>query len=225
MVCAVLFFLYSIAVFTHHCCIPECRDPLNQVTLGLSELRQCTVALTKLHDSLDFSLVDGYDVEASFKGVPAESVSKHLQDLNETIKDVVNVLGECEYGTESTQRIIQDMLDSTRVMKGTFTLVVQEFQIKQLVESAASAHRRTASQKKQTVTVQYETTCGDLVVEGDFHRLLRAINTYCSNATKFANENTTVTISAMVLDRVSSISGSRWVREVTGGRYRIMVQE
>ncbi len=89
-------------------------------------------------------------------------------------------------------RLIEDLLDVSRIISGKFTLDSTDVSLRPVVESAVEIIRPIAESKQ----IQILTDCSDelLHISGDAPRLQQAVWNLLSNAVKFSNDGGTVAV-------------------------------
>jgi PAS domain S-box-containing protein len=87
---------------------------------------------------------------------------------------------------ESQTRLIEDILDTSRIITGRFTLDVKPVEIEHVFRAAVDVIRPSAEAKRIDLSEVVESPSG--VVLGDAKRLQQAIWNLLSNAVKFTNE-------------------------------------
>jgi PAS domain S-box-containing protein len=87
---------------------------------------------------------------------------------------------------QSQNRLIEDILDTSRIITGRFTLDVKPVEIEQIFHAAVDVIRPSAEAKG--IVLSESVDAPDGVVLGDANRLQQALWNLLSNAVKFTNE-------------------------------------
>ena len=95
-------------------------------------------------------------------------------------------------------RLIEDLLDVSRMIKGQVSLQVSPINLRSIVEAAVETLRPTATAKDITVTIESEDDV--LPVIGDDHRLQQVIWNLLANALKYTGNGGKVTLKASTSD-------------------------
>lgn len=109
-------------------------------------------------------------------------------------------------GVAQQVRLIEDLLDVTRMMSGKLRLVRQPFTMLPVLQSAVQSVRDMASAKRIGITSTYSITTEQ--VDGDPDRVQQIIWNLLSNAIKFTPENGSVWLTATATESVVSITVS-----------------
>lgn len=101
-------------------------------------------------------------------------------------------LGLIRRNVELEARLIDDLLDLTRISRGKLEFHLKEFDFHLLVQRAVEICRPDFMAKSQTVILQLEAT--EIHTEGDATRVQQAMWNLIRNATKFTGPEGTITI-------------------------------
>ncbi len=96
--------------------------------------------------------------------------------------------------TEHLEKLVEDLLDTSRVERGTFTLKQERVPIVDLVRQSVADAKGMASQAQVALKVEIEETLPE--VNGDFLRLKQVMMNLIGNAIKFSGPGDTVTVRA-----------------------------
>ena len=96
--------------------------------------------------------------------------------------------------TRLQARIIEDLLDVSRIISGKMTLHVEDVALGPALEVAVDSMRTTAAAKMITLTTRLDEALG--IVSGDAGRLQQVFTNLLSNAVKFTPPGGHVTVSA-----------------------------
>ena len=80
-------------------------------------------------------------------------------------------------------RLVDDLLDISRISRGKIELQKQNLDLADVIESALETSRPVLDRERHHLTVEYRE--GELLVEGDFVRLAQAISNLLLNAAKY----------------------------------------
>ncbi len=111
-----------------------------------------------------------------------------------------------ERSAKTQLRLIEDLLDVTRIINGTMALDLKPTSIGSIVESALGNLKPVAAAKE--VAINAELLQLDLIVFGDEHRLNQVVDNLLSNAIKFTPAKGTVVIQL-------SLEGERAILKVS----------
>ncbi|MBH8566020.1 PAS domain S-box protein [Nostoc sp. CENA67] len=101
--------------------------------------------------------------------------------------------------TRSLAQLIEDVLDVSRIIRGTLRLNTQPLELIPIVEAAIETVRPAADAKEIRIDSRFDPTVG--VVMGDANRLQQIVWNLLSNAVKFTSKGGIVTVQ---LDRIDS---------------------
>lgn len=96
-------------------------------------------------------------------------------------------LDAIDRNTHAQARLVDDLLDSQRLLSGTLELQWGQANLAALVDDAAAAMQDRASAKHITLEVRHDNTIE--LVSADVNRLRQAVTNLLSNAIKFSPEN------------------------------------
>jgi len=104
-------------------------------------------------------------------------------------------------------KLVQDLLDTSRITAGKLRLNPQPIELPAVIETAIATVAQTAAAKKIHLTWQKNCT-GPVVVMGDHDRLQQVVCNLLTNAIKFTPESGSVTLELSVIDDDHSTDGS-----------------
>lgn len=130
-------------------------------------------------------------------------------------------------------RMMEDLLDISRILSGKLSLDVQDVDLAQIVRSAIDLHLAAAEEKGVRLAVAVEAEC--VPMRGDGARLLQLVDNVLSNAVKFTPRGRGVSVSlrrsedgaeveiadegeGIPAGRLSSIFDRLWQGDRVGGR-------
>ncbi len=96
--------------------------------------------------------------------------------------------------TNRLDRLVDDILDTSRLESGTMKFLPQETDINQLIEDTTNIMSSDAEQKHINITTHVDPTLPTITLDPD--RVKQVLNNLVKNAIKFSPEHSTITISA-----------------------------
>jgi len=124
--------------------------------------------------------------------------AQFLRDGNFTQDDLREAMQTIELSAQLQTRLINDMLDVSRIVLGKFQVDLQPTRLSEIVEAAVTTARPDASDRGLRLTSKIESS--DDLVEADKVRLQQVIGNILSNAIKFTPPGKEVVLK---LDRVN----------------------
>jgi PAS domain S-box-containing protein len=121
-----------------------------------------------------------------------------------TQEELDEALGTIEASGRLQARLIDDMLDVSRIVLGKFQVDLKPTKISDIVEAALTTARPAAQQRE--VKLVSELTEGDSVVEADASRMQQVIGNILSNAIKFTPAGKEVDLRVERVDHMLKIS-------------------
>jgi PAS domain S-box-containing protein len=112
-------------------------------------------------------------------------------------------LDAIDRNTQAQARLVDDLLDSQRILRGALELQWGTANLPALVDDAVAAVHDQAAAKRITVNVSHED--GIDAVSADVNRLNQALNNLLSNAIKFSPENGAVQVRTLRRPKVLAI--------------------
>jgi len=106
-------------------------------------------------------------------------------------------------GVEQQVRLIEDLLDATRVMSGKLRLTRKPFVLRTALESALNSVRSLAAERG--ITLHVDSTLDEHEIDGDADRVQQIIWNLLTNAIKFTQEGGDVWLSADLVGEVVRI--------------------
>lgn len=101
-------------------------------------------------------------------------------------KDVAEYQAQMLKETIHMQRLVNDLLELSRLQTQGFNIENEPFDIKEAAQEAAEAIQKAAAAKK--VTIKIERTPGQKIIQGDSGRVRQMFMTILDNAVKFSPE-------------------------------------
>ena len=99
-----------------------------------------------------------------------------------------------ERQTQHITRLVEDLLDVSRITRGKITLRPERIAVTDVVERAVEAIRPVAEARGQTLSVALPPV--SIEVEGDLTRLVQVLSNLLSNASKFSNDRGQIAVTA-----------------------------
>jgi len=103
-------------------------------------------------------------------------------------------------------RLIEDLLDVSRIISGKFTVDSSVVGLNQIVETAIEVVRPAALAKH--IRIEFTKPAGPIKVKGDAARLQQVVWNLLSNAVKFTPDRGAVVVKLVVVERHAMISVS-----------------
>jgi signal transduction histidine kinase len=111
---------------------------------------------------------------------------------------VVKASAALERNAQAQNRVIEDLLDISRIITGKLPLSLSALDLRSVVESAVEAVAPSATVKSISLTV--DTPASPCIVLGDYDRLRQVVWNLLSNAVKFTPNQGTVTLGLSRVD-------------------------
>ena len=114
------------------------------------------------------------------RDIPPDEVGEYLEFINDSVREMIGML--------------DDLLSISEIESGKLRMRVAPVDAREYIERIARVNRRLAAQKEITLQVDLPDHLPDIALDGD--RVQQVLNNLLSNAFKFSNPKTTVTIGA-----------------------------
>jgi PAS domain S-box-containing protein len=143
----------------------------------------------------EFLAIVSHELRAPLNGIQswAHVLENYVKDAT-TVPLAKRALQGIKTGVGQQVRLIEDLLDVTRMMSGRLRLVKQPMPLLPVIEAAVESVRGMAAAKHITVTSTYRIT--DEQIDGDSDRIQQIFWNLLSNAIKFTSDNGNVWIDA-----------------------------
>jgi PAS domain S-box-containing protein len=155
------------------------------------QARRQAEAATKARD--EFLAIVSHELRSPLNGI--QSWAHVLESvLRSELPTVQRALAGIRTGVEQQVRLIDDLLDATRIMSGKLSLIKQNVNLRPVVEAALASVRASAQAKQVALIADYRADEGQL--DGDPDRLQQIVWNLLSNAIKFVPSRGHVWLSA-----------------------------
>jgi signal transduction histidine kinase len=137
---------------------------------------------------------------------PLNAMLGWLQIIRTTEMDPATVqraMASIERNAQSQARVVEDLIELSRVVTGKLQLRTKPMDLRSVVEAALDVVRAAASAKGVAIQTNVPTTA--MVVSGDRDRLQQVVWNLLSNAVKFTESGGTVSVGLTADDRHCSI--------------------
>ncbi len=121
-----------------------------------------------------------------------------LVRLNERRTDYRNAMQAIRSQAKRMDRLIQDLLDATRIESGTFRLEYSHVNAQELVEEVLFTHREEACKSSLDLTADVQGRLPD--ISADRGRLVQVFDNLVANAVKFTPRDGSITVGARAGD-------------------------
>jgi two-component system, sensor histidine kinase len=160
------------------------------------DLRLAKVAAEEANQAKSEFLANmSHEIRTPLNGVVGIARALSLQPLTVTQREMVDLV---QTSGETLQRLLNDLLDVSKIEAGKLELQETVFDLREAVESAAFLMRPRADEKGLAFVVEVDDAAAGTYL-GDAVRVRQIIGNLCSNAIKFTEEGrVTVKVSAIV---------------------------
>jgi len=148
----------------------------------------------------EFLAIVSHELRAPLNGIQswAHVLENYVQDLASTPL-AQRALQGIKIGVGQQVRLIEDLLDVTRMMSGKLRLVKQPLALLPVIQAAVESVRDIAAAKHIHITSTYRITSEQ--IEGDSDRVQQIFWNLLSNAVKFTPENGNIWLNASHTDK------------------------
>lgn len=166
---------------------------INMVVIDITEQKETEVSLTKAKEEANIA----YKTQAEFLAnmsheirTPINGILGMLQltlaedDLQADYRDNLVTAKNC---ADTLLRLINDILDISKLEAGKYNLRYEVFDIKSAIEDTVAAQVPLANEKDLTLDCSFSGNIPEMV-KGDGERIKQVLNCLLSNAIKFTSE-------------------------------------
>lgn len=153
-------------------------------------------ATRRLRDTVLANISHEFRTPLSAQLASLELLRDQLPDLK--LEEVRELVLSIERGTLSLTRLIDNLLESTRIEAGRGSLRRREIALDQVVEEAVELMAPLIEQRRQTLQVDLPYPLPQVI--GDATRLVQVFVNLLANANKFAPPDTTISLGGQVDD-------------------------
>ena len=119
-------------------------------------------------------------------------------------KTRINALETIEKSARTQAKIIEDLIDSSRVASGKLKLEFRAMNLCDILKNIYNSYKPAAEAKN--IEIFYEADCDDIQIFGDGHRLQQAFTNILSNAMKFTPSGGKIEIESITTANFAEIS-------------------
>ncbi len=147
----------------------------------------------------EFLAIVSHELRAPLNGIQswAHVLENYVQDAT-AAPLAQRALNGIKTGVAQQVRLIEDLLDVTRMMSGKLRLVKQPLALLPVVQAAVESVRAAAAAKRISITGTYKIT--NEQIEGDPDRVQQIVWNLLSNAVKFTPEDGNIWLTAARVD-------------------------
>ncbi|HEU4622409.1 MAG TPA: PAS domain S-box protein [Burkholderiaceae bacterium] len=145
------------------------------------------------HARDQFLAIVSHELRSPLNGIQSWTHVLESQ-LTQPTPSMQRALAGIRTGVQQQVRLIEDLLDATRIMSGNLSIVKQPVTLLPILETAIASVRGTAQAKRIEVVTQVD--LGPQQVEGDPDRLQQIVWNLLSNAVKFTPSGGRIELSA-----------------------------
>lgn len=173
------------SVLIHSETLPECCGQPRTVVLSLQDVSRLKRIERELHDEIslrdEFLSIAGHELRT-----PLSALQLHIQHLRRRLGDdpAAPTLAACERQSLRLSRLIDELLDLTRIRLGRLRLELESFDLSELVRDVIARF----SPELRGVEILLE-TFGPVVGRWDRGRIEQVVTNLLSNALKFGRGN------------------------------------
>lgn len=181
-VVSVLVILYDVTLRTQ-------RDRQRSALLAREQSARAHAEMATLARD-QFLAIVSHELRSPLNGI--QSWTHVLENhLTEATPGVRRALAGIKIGVDQQVRLIEDLLDATRVMSGNFGLAKQAMALRPAVESAVEGLRALADEKGIAIESHFAIEAQQ--IDGDQDRIQQVVRNLIANAIKFARSRIWVT--------------------------------
>ncbi|HEX7479113.1 MAG TPA: PAS domain S-box protein [Polyangiales bacterium] len=124
----------------------------------------------------------------------AQLIAERIERSLERSEDVSRLAETILASARRMDRLVQDLLDVTRIEAGSLTLELARLAVEPLIAEAIELARPLASPKSLRLEMRLAPNLA--AIQGDRHRLLQVLGNLIGNAVKFTDDGGTITVAA-----------------------------
>ena len=117
----------------------------------------------------------------------------------------IEYLAICRNSCDQLNRIVNDLVDISRIETGKFSIQAREFTAELLVRELTTATRPRAERAQVALTIEFENSCGTETVYADLDRAKQVLGNLIDNALKFTPSGGKIQVTARVAEEHDSI--------------------
>jgi signal transduction histidine kinase len=173
--------------------VREANEHLVMATLQAQELKEAA-QLTKRHQD-EFLAMLAHELRNPLAPIrSAVALLERLDDVHPTLTLIRGVVGR---QVEHMARLLDDLLDASRVTSGKVSLQRRPTKVSEFVDQAVETSRGLIDAQRQQLTL--DMPVAPIYVDGDPTRLAQIIGNLLHNAAKYTPEGGAISISARVV--------------------------
>jgi signal transduction histidine kinase len=178
------------------------------------DLQRANVELAESNFALQAEIAERTRAETALKEADRQKdeflaiLSHELRNPLAPIRNAVQIMSRLEIESPNIRwsrdvidrqvthltRLVDDLLDISRITRGTITLSTEPTDVEAVLMRAAEAAQPAIAEGKHVFTMQ--TPSEKLMVEGDLTRLVQVLSNLISNAAKYTNPGGSIEVSA-----------------------------
>lgn len=135
---------------------------------------------------------------------PISVANALLAQLSRQHPELSNLQGIIGRQLQSMVRLVDDLLDASRISSGNITLQKRPFALSDMIAAALESSASLIEQRQQQVHLELPLEA--IVIDGDLMRLAQVFSNLLLNASKFSSPNDHITIRAKQLQQTVAVS-------------------
>ena len=173
-----------------------------EVTLVVSTLQDMTPLEDLLKQRSEFIGMVGHEMRTPLTTIIGATATALDSSTMADTAELLQFFRIIDEQAGRMRRLINDLLDVTRIDAGTLTITPQPTDMAVLIEDARSAFLRSGTGNSVEVSLPPDLPR----VSADGQRMLQVLNNLLSNAARYSPERSTITVSASVEDVYLAVS-------------------
>jgi signal transduction histidine kinase len=169
------------------------------------DLQRANIELAESNEALQAEIAERTRAEAALKEADRQKdeflaiLAHELRNPLAPIRNAVQIMSRLEIDNAHIRwsrdvidrqivhltRLVDDLLDISRITRGTITLSAEPVQVGTILARALEASQPTVSEHKHTLAVECPNEA--LTIKGDLTRLVQVLSNLISNAAKYTN--------------------------------------